>query len=268
VKATIIFTAVLLFIGSQLNAQTRTIYGRVIIDDDLLPIPGVRIQTPDKLIVGNTDNDGKFKISIPQNTQTLLLNWIGLEQATIKLNNNCDTVEIVMMTSGTYDFMSSSEVDRLRLKWFNKLPALYLQAYNKGLFAKQSSCYSREFEPAKTRLDEYEKERIKKEKEIKLKFKRLNIGDTIKIPFGAQYRYDGTDRTTLTVWSASTNERNFDGVLKCVIIDKNKHKRGYNLVCKVVDASMFKSPSVYRDRVMKVGEVFTYNMKYFKILDE
>src|ERR1700733_12317072 len=106
-RITIILIAILLSFSNRLIAQTRTIYGRVIAEDDLLPIPGIRVQNHDKLVLGRTERDGRFKVEIPQNTQTLLLSFIGYERAVIKLNSDCDTIEVVMMSAGNYDFMSS-----------------------------------------------------------------------------------------------------------------------------------------------------------------
>ena len=136
---------------------------------------------------------------------------------------------------------------------------------------KQSPCYTREFEPWKPSFDSIAKEDIKIRKHIKLTFQKLNIGDTVKIPFSdwGGYRADGTDRTIIIVYSSYSGGHPHAGcIIKCVIIDKNKHKRAYNIVCKVLNCDGCKDPSVFNGNVMKAGEVFTYNMKYFEILDE
>jgi len=274
-RATIILIAILFFVSNCVTAQIRTIYGHVIYDGDLGPIPGVWIQNKDKVLLGKTGMDGRFKIDMPQNTQTLLLSFIGFERAKIKLKNDCDTIEIVMMESGTYDFISSRKVDRLRLKRFNKLPELHLQAYKKGLFMKESACYTRQFEPEKPQLDSIGNEMSKREKQIKLTFEKLNVGDTVKIPFSdwGGYRADGTDRTTLSYYSIFADMKHYNCVITAIILSKDRHKRGYhkrgyNIVCQVVNCGNCKDPSVFRDKVMKPGEVFDYNMRYFKILDE
>jgi hypothetical protein len=276
-KSTIVVLLVLLSISSELYGQSRTIYGRVIAADDFLPIPGVWIKPTGKLLIGKTDNEGRFKISLPQHTQTLIFSWIGMEPATIKLNDDCDTVEVVMLGASTYDFMSSKKVDQLRLKQFNTLPNLHLQAYKKGLFAKQSVCYTREFEPEKPKLDSVEKEMVRTRKQIKLTFKNLAVGDTVRIPFSdaGGYRYDGTNRTTLTEYASYTGGRGHHSgcIISVVILSKNRHTRGlrfryrnYNIVCKMVDFSGCKDPSVYDGKVMKPGVIFTYNMRYGEIL--
>lgn len=266
-KTIIIFIILLFFSNSLLYGQNRTVYGRIV-QENLDVAPYIRIQTPDKAVVGSTDKDGKFKIEIPQNTNALIFSYLGEETTTIRLSNDCDTVELVMMDLVTYDFISLRKVDKLRLKRYNKLPELYLQAYKKGVFTKQEACYNREFDSHKPKPDSIEKKQIKIKKDIKLTFKRLSIGDTIRIPFSGTYRADGTDRTSLTVYSAFTDIKNFDCVIKCVILDKDTHKRGYNLTCKVVDYIACKSPAIFDNKVMKSGEMLTYNMRYFKVLDD
>jgi hypothetical protein len=199
------------------------------------------------------------------------LSFIGFERAKIKFNDDCDTIEIVMMESSTYDFMSGRKIDRDRLRRFSKLPELHLQAYKKGLFKKELMCYTREFEPVKPRFDSIAKEDVKIRRQIKLNFKKLNIGDTVKIPFSDRggYRADGTDRTTLTKYYSYSGGHPHSGcVIKCIVTDKNKHKRAYNIVCNVISCDGCKDPSVLDGKVMKAGEVFTYNMKYGEILDE
>ncbi len=249
----------------------RTIYGRVIATEDVDVIPGVRILNNEKLLLGTTGQDGRFKINISQNTKILLLSFIGYERAVIKLNGDCDTIEVVMMLAGTYDFMSSRKVDRLRLKEFNKLSDLHLQAYNKGIFKKGVICYTREFIPDKPQLDSIGKEDIKIRRQIKLTFKKLDIGDTVKIPFSDAfgYKYDGTDRTTLTEYSSYSGGHHRKGcIIKSIIIGKNKYKRAYNIICKIISCDGCKDPSVLDSKVMKIGEVFTYNMRYSEILNE
>ena len=60
----------------------------------------------------------------------------------------------------------------------------------------------------------------------------------------------------------------YDCIIEVVITDKNHLNRGYNLVCKVTSCNLCTSESIYNGKIMKIGEVFVYNMKYFKILTE
>ena len=143
-RAVILSVIVLSLFSYRLNGQTRIISGRVV-SEYLEPLPYLRILKTDSSLIGKTDLDGRFRIAIPQNASTLTLNYIGFEQTVITLSAKCDTVEAVMMYNVTYDFISLKKVNRLRLKRFKKIPALHLQAYQKGFFTKATACYSREF---------------------------------------------------------------------------------------------------------------------------
>jgi hypothetical protein len=265
-KLTVIFfIATLLLFDTTLCGQTRTLQGRVI-SQDLEPLPDVHIQNKDTILFGKTDINGRFKIGIPQQTQTLILSWVGMERANINLKNDCDTLEIIMLYAGTYDFMSSKKIDMERLKQFNKLHELHLQAYNKGLFSKETICYSNEFEPDKPRFDEIKQQMIKKEAELKQIFEKVNIGDTVKIPFNEQFRNDGTDRATLFAYSAFPDYPTYNCVIKGIVIEKNKKHKGYNLVYKVINCDECKPSSIYNGKTMKTGEVFEHNMRHFKML--
>ncbi len=78
--------------------------------------------------------DGFFGINIPQETDSLMFRYVGMEWTDIRLKKDCDTVEVVMMYDGTYDFMSSKKIDRLRKKRFDKLPIVHSEAVRNGLF--------------------------------------------------------------------------------------------------------------------------------------
>lgn len=161
-RLAIITILILLAINPILLGQYRTIHGRVI-DEDFETLPQVRIQTIDTIKIGETDIEGRFKINIPQKTDKLLISWIGMEWTIIQLKNNCDTIEIVLLCDAIYDFMSSRKIDRLRRKRFNKLPEIHKIAFQKGIFATNNPCFTRDFVPNKPRLDEISKNRKKKQ---------------------------------------------------------------------------------------------------------
>ena len=107
-KISIILVLAVLFLNLNLNGQTRIIIGRVI-SEDLEPLPGLDIENSDNVLLGKTDMDGRFKISIPQETDSLLFRYVGMEWTDIRLKKDCDTVEVVMMYDGIYDFMTSKK---------------------------------------------------------------------------------------------------------------------------------------------------------------
>ena len=264
-----ILTFIILLIDMSLNGQTRTITGRVV-SEDLEALPDINIQNSEKLVLAKTDLEGRFKISIQQETDKLIFSWVGMEPTEIKLHNKCNTVEVVMMYAGTYDFMTLKKVDRLRKKRFDNLPNLHSEAVKKGLFQNNSICYERvfkEYNPPKPVLDSINKVYKEKRKQIKVTFKGLDLGDTIRIPFTGSWRDDGTDRTTLHLYSKWVDGEDFDCIIRVVITDKNKRKGGYNLVCRVIDCKdCHYDKIVLRGTELKAGETFEYNMKYYKIL--
>jgi hypothetical protein len=138
--------ASLLILTFNTTAQTRIITGKVI-DKDFNPISQVFIQFADTSLITKYDINGKFRISIPVDTKSLLIGDVGLESASINLLDSCNQLEIVFLLSGTYDFISLKKVDKLRMKEFKKLPELHFAAYQKGIFRSDSACYSQNFIP-------------------------------------------------------------------------------------------------------------------------
>ena len=131
---------------SSLYAQNKTIKGRVI-DNTLETLAYIPIMTNDTVKVGKTDINGFFHIEIPVSVKKISFRFFGLEVTTIELMDKCDDVDVVMMLSGTYDFITFKKIDKLRLKEFKKLPAIHKEAFEKGIFKTDSACYTQEFIP-------------------------------------------------------------------------------------------------------------------------
>ena len=130
----------------SLYAQNKTIKGRVI-DDDLETTPGVLIMINDTVKVGQTDLNGFFQIKIPASAKKISFRAIGIELASIELVDECDEVEVVMMLSASYDFITLKKIDRLRMKRFKKLPEIHKAAFEKGIFKTDKACYTQQFIP-------------------------------------------------------------------------------------------------------------------------
>jgi len=145
-KKLLIIFIVLSVSTCSLYSQNKTIKGRVI-DDNLETLPYVSIVINDTVEVGKTDLNGFFQIDIPVSVKKLLFSTVGIELASIELVDKCDEVEVVMMLSSTYDFITLKKVDRLRMKRFKKLPELHKEAFNKGIFKTDNACYTQEFIP-------------------------------------------------------------------------------------------------------------------------
>jgi hypothetical protein len=145
-KKLLIIFIVLSVSTCSLYSQNKIIKGRVI-DDNLETLPYVSIVINDTVEVGRTDLNGFFQIDIPVSVKKLLFSTVGIDLASIVLVDKCDEVEVVMMLSSTYDFMTLKKVDRLRMKRFNKLPELHKEAFEKGIFKTENACYTQEFIP-------------------------------------------------------------------------------------------------------------------------
>jgi hypothetical protein len=129
----------------SLYSQTKTIKGRVISDYfDILP--GVSIMINDTVEVGRTDLNGFFQIDIPISAKKILFGSVGLDPTTIELVDKCDKIEVVMMLSSTYDFITLKHAERKREKRYKKLPEVHKQAFEKGIFETDNACYIRKFE--------------------------------------------------------------------------------------------------------------------------
>lgn len=115
------------------------------ISEDYETVPGALIVTNDTIEVGATDLDGFFQIEIPLTVQRISFDLVGIERAVIELADNCNEIEVVMMLSGTYDFMTPKKVDKLRLKRFKKLPEIHRKAFEKGILKTDKACYIHEF---------------------------------------------------------------------------------------------------------------------------
>jgi hypothetical protein len=144
----IVFLILLLLFAQEIQGQVRIIQGRVI-SEDLKTLAQVNIQSADGILFGKTDAEGRFKINVPQPTHELFFSWIGVEPLSVFLNNNCDTVEVIMMYAVSYDFMLPRKVNKRRLARYKKLPGIFSQAYNNSIFTEDSICYIRKFEPSK-----------------------------------------------------------------------------------------------------------------------
>jgi len=132
---------------SSLYSQNKTIKGRVI-DNSLEPLPFVLIVINDTVEVGRTDLNGYFQIDIPVSEKKILFRSVGLDPTIIELKDKCDKIEVVMMLSGTYDFITLNRADRKREQEFKKLPEIHKQAFEKGIFETEYACYYRKFEPS------------------------------------------------------------------------------------------------------------------------
>ena len=255
-----ILILIILFVDLNLNGQTRTIVGRLI-SEDLEPLPMLDIRNSDSVLLGKTDMDGRFKIIIPQETDRLLFRYLGMEWTDIRLKKDCDTIEVVLMNEVIYDFMTSRKIDRIRKKRFDNLPSIHSAAVKNGLFESNNICYNRDFEAHKPYLDRVSRELKEFGKTNKNDFKGLNIGNTVKIPFGL----DASGKKISTYYSPCKNctDKDYNYMIKGEII--NKHRRKLTLEIKITEMQPYDSLE-YRGKILRIGNDFKYEMKYFEVI--
>jgi len=110
-------------------------------------LPYVSIIINDTVEAGKTDLNGFSQIDIPVSEKKILFGSVGLDLTTIELVDKCDKIEVVIMLSISYDFITLKRADRKREKRYKKLPEIHKQAFEKGIFETEYACYNREFEP-------------------------------------------------------------------------------------------------------------------------
>ena len=126
------------------HSQKKTVQGRVITDQFDIAL-GVSIMINDTVKVGVTDMDGYFKLDIPKGNKKITFKDIGLYPTTIELEDRCNKLEVIVITSGARKSISLKRADRQLKRRFKKLPEIHRQAFKKKLFETKYACYEREF---------------------------------------------------------------------------------------------------------------------------
>ena len=140
----IIVTILLLASCLFVQAQEIALKGRII-SEDLDVVPYAKITNQKNELLGVCDIEGRFEISIQNEVQELHILFVGMEPAKIELSGNCIFLEVVLMYSADYDYISDKKVYRDRIKRFKKLPKIHREAYKKGIFKTPKACYTQEF---------------------------------------------------------------------------------------------------------------------------
>ncbi|MEM6803179.1 MAG: hypothetical protein AAF696_17365, partial [Bacteroidota bacterium] len=215
------FICLLLFSFSlNLVGQNRRIYGRAL-SERLDPFEGLHIYRTDTFLLAKTDGEGRFEISLPQGEDSLLLGAAGMEWTYLKLKDNCDSVEIILMYYVKYNYRSLNKIDRQRKKSFDKLALLHATAVREGLFSKNQLCYERNFSARKPGLRKIREDLRKAKKENLQDFKDLEIGEVVKIPLGL----DESKKILNTHYSIcrACTEEDYPYVIEGEIL--NKHRK-------------------------------------------
>ena len=242
----------------------RTLSGKTI-DQFLESAIGITIFDKDTTKIGQSDLNGYFQIKLPKETDTLIFAGVGYEWATISVPKECENLELVLFMASTYDFMSPKKVDRLRKKEFKKLPELHSQAFQKGLFKTKDPCGIQTFVPNFPDFEEIRRQDKLRKKEIKTKFKELNIGDVVKIPFGIDTSKNENEISTYYSPCENCTEKDYDFVIEGEIIKKYKEKLTLEImITKMKDYDFLK----YRGKIIKINGKLKYEMKYYEVIIE
>ena len=240
----------------------RNLRGKTI-DQFLERAIGITIFDKDTTKIGQSDFNGYFEIKLPKETDKLIFAGVDYEWATITLPKECENLEIILLLTSTYDFTSPRKVDRLRKKEFEKIPDLHSQAFQKGIFETEKPCVIRKFEPDFPDLEKIRRQNKLRKKEIKRKFKELNVGDVVKIPFGI----DTSENEVRTYYSPCENctEKDYDFVIEGEIIKKYKRKLTLEImITKMKDYDFLK----YRGKIIKINGRLKYEMKDYEVIIE
>lgn len=88
-KITFLFLCLLLSGIGLMTAQTRTVTGTVISEEDNEPVIGASISVKNRATIGTvTDIDGKFSLSVPEDAVTLMISYIGMATQEVTIQPN------------------------------------------------------------------------------------------------------------------------------------------------------------------------------------
>ena len=92
-----VLLAFLVFAGTALFGQGQQITGSVTAADDGSALPGVTVLVKGTSVGTVTDFDGKYTISVPQGSTTLVFTFIGMENQEVEIGTS-SVIDVVMTT--------------------------------------------------------------------------------------------------------------------------------------------------------------------------
>ena len=87
-KLTFLLTCLFLVSLGLVNAQSKSISGKVISAEDGQPIIGATVKVKGTTVGTITNADGEFKISLQENAKNLLVSYVGMKAADVEAKNN------------------------------------------------------------------------------------------------------------------------------------------------------------------------------------
>ena len=93
------FLLILLMLSSIAWAQDRIITGKITDSKDGTPLPGVSVLVKGTKVGTKTDANGTFRISVPANSQTLVISSVGFTQQELSITGSDVNVNLVASNS-------------------------------------------------------------------------------------------------------------------------------------------------------------------------
>ena len=95
-KLTFLLTCLFLVGLGLVNAQSKSVSGKVFSADDGQPVIGATVMVKGTTIGTITDTDGKFKINVPANAKNLLISFVGMKKQEIKVTGK-SVVNVILV---------------------------------------------------------------------------------------------------------------------------------------------------------------------------
>jgi hypothetical protein len=255
VRHTLIFLS--LFFSYYSSGQSWDIKGTVL-NTEFEKLPQVNIYDKDTILLTTTDWEGHFNLSISK-PSNLIFAFLATEWESIMVSENCTELEVIMIPQVRRHYKSHRKIDRHRKKDFNDRMNLYEQAFEQGLFKSSSPCFEYKFIPDKPALDEIRSWMNEKDVEIKEKFKQLQIGDTIYIPYSGP--------STNQVHSAYSDYLDYDCLITGIVSKKDRKRRGLNINYNVINMDKCVYDNfTHKEKVIKIGDSIRYNMRHCRLI--
>ena len=87
-KSRYVFFILACLFGLYVQAQNRTVKGRVLSAEDKEPLIGATVKIPGTSIGVVTDIDGNFSLEVPDKDKTLVIEFLGMRTLTAKIPAN------------------------------------------------------------------------------------------------------------------------------------------------------------------------------------
>ena len=141
-----IITILLVFFSvNSIYSQSRVYQGKVIFNLDFEPVIFADIFINDSIKIGRTGMDGCFQFETSLPIEKLTFRYVGMEEAELKLSENCNHIELIMIDDPHQCFITLRKINKQRRKKYKNLPKLHKKAYEKGIFQSPEACYIQEF---------------------------------------------------------------------------------------------------------------------------